>query len=28
MADGVQLMVERALDHIDSPNPAEYRAKA
>ena len=28
MADGVQLMVERALDHIDSPNPAEHRAKA
>ncbi|RON28176.1 DUF6124 family protein [Pseudomonas lini] len=27
MADGVQLMVERALDHIDSPNPAEHRAK-
>jgi len=28
MADGVHLMVERALDHIDSPNPAEHRAKA
>ena len=27
LADGVRLMVERALDHIDSPNPAEYRAK-
>ena len=27
MADGVQLLVERALDHIDSPNPAEHRAK-
>ena len=28
LADGVRLLVERALDHIDSPNPAEYRAKA
>ncbi|QAY90815.1 DUF6124 family protein [Pseudomonas sp. ACM7] len=28
MADGVHLLVERALDHIDSPNPAEHRAKA
>jgi hypothetical protein len=27
MADGVHLLVERALDHIDSPNPAEHRAK-
>jgi hypothetical protein len=27
LADGVRLLVERALDHIDSPNPAEYRAK-
>lgn len=27
MADGAQLLVERALDHIDSPNPAEHRAK-
>jgi hypothetical protein len=28
LADGVQLMVERVLDHIDSPNPGEHRAKA
>lgn len=28
LADGVRLLVERALDHIDSPNPAEHRAKA
>ncbi|WP_283189441.1 DUF6124 family protein [Pseudomonas sp. PMCC200344] len=27
MADGVHLLVERALDHIDSPNPTEHRAK-
>lgn len=27
MADGVHLLVERALDHIDSPDPAEHRAK-
>ena len=27
MADGVHLLVERALDHIDSANPAEHRAK-
>ncbi|MGF6397727.1 hypothetical protein ABH905_001393 [Pseudomonas frederiksbergensis] len=27
LADGVRLLVERALDHIDSPNPAEHRAK-
>jgi hypothetical protein len=27
MSDGVRLLVERALDHIDSPNPAEHRAK-
>ncbi|MHC8289926.1 DUF6124 family protein [Pseudomonas sp. XS1P51] len=28
MSDGVRLLVERALDHIDSPNPAEHRANA
>ena len=28
MAVGVHLLVERALDHIDSPNPAEHRANA
>ena len=28
MADGAHLLVERALDHIDSPNPEEHRAKA
>ena len=28
MADGVYLLVERALDHIDSPNPAEPAVKA
>ncbi|PQP03490.1 hypothetical protein C5612_13175 [Pseudomonas frederiksbergensis] len=28
LADGVRLLVERALDHIDSPNSAEHRAKA
>ncbi|MVV47874.1 hypothetical protein EJA72_06380 [Pseudomonas sp. PB120] len=28
MADGVHLLVERALDHIDSPNPARHQAKA
>jgi hypothetical protein len=27
MAVGVHLLVERALDHIDSPDPAEHRAK-
>ncbi|MGE8186990.1 DUF6124 family protein [Pseudomonas sp. NPDC086278] len=27
MSDGVRLLVERALDHIDSSNPAEHRAK-
>jgi len=27
MSDGVRLLVERALDHIDSPNPAVHRAK-
>ena len=27
MSDGVRLLVERALDHIDSPNPAAHRAK-
>ncbi|MBK5549047.1 MULTISPECIES: DUF6124 family protein [unclassified Pseudomonas] len=27
LADGVRLLVERALDHIDSPNPGEHRAK-
>ncbi|MBV7511552.1 DUF6124 family protein [Pseudomonas sp. PDM25] len=26
MAVGVHLLVERALDHIDSPDPAEHRA--
>ena len=28
MADGVHLLVERALDHIDSPPSEEHRAKA
>ncbi|MBH2032527.1 MAG: hypothetical protein I8H93_14230 [Pseudomonadales bacterium] len=28
MADGVYLLVERALDHIDSPNPAVPPVKA
>ncbi|WP_405047568.1 DUF6124 family protein [Pseudomonas silesiensis] len=28
MADGVYLLVERALDHIDSPNPAAPAVKA
>ena len=27
MAGGVRLLVERALDHIDSPNPAVHRKK-
>ena len=27
MSDGVRLLVERALDHIDSPTPAAHRAK-
>jgi hypothetical protein len=27
MSDGVRLLVERALDHIDTPNPAVHRAK-
>jgi hypothetical protein len=27
MSDGVRLLVERALDHIDSSNPAVHRAK-
>lgn len=27
MADGVHLLVERALDHIDSPDPAGHQAK-
>jgi len=27
MSDGVRLLVERALDHIDSPNPAVHRKK-
>jgi hypothetical protein len=27
MAVGVHLLVERALDHVDSPNPAEHRVK-
>ena len=27
LADGVQLLVERALDHIDSPDSAGYRAE-
>jgi hypothetical protein len=27
MADGARLMVERALDHVDSPRAVEHRAK-